>query len=123
MKYLLLLCFILSCSSDKAPTYSRQQIFKMARKGDPDLSLVAPKSISEAVIECRDYTPACRYGYKVIIKKITMIALFYEAPENALKAAKRIRGYTSRNWVFDDVRGEPILERFVVKHLEAKPAF
>jgi hypothetical protein len=49
--------------------------------------------------------------------------LYYLNQDRALKSAKRIRGYVSRNWVFDDVRGEPILERLIMKHMDAKPAF
>ena len=52
-----------------------------------------------------------------------MAALFYDDQKDALKAAKRIKGYVSRNWVLDEVRGEPVLERFVVKYLKAKKAF
>ena len=122
MKYLFIL-FLIACSSDKAPTYTRQELFSMAKKGAPDLTLVAPKSIDEHVVDCTSYTPACRYGHKVNLKNITMIALFYDKTKDAEQAAKRIKGYTSRNWVFDDVTGEPILERFVVKYLKAKPAF
>lgn len=120
----LLLFFILvGCFSNEDPTYSRQEIMSMALKGDPDLSVVAPKSIAHAVVDCSDYTPACRYGYKVVVKNLEMGVLFYEKSSDALEVAKRIKGYTARNWVLDDVRGEPVLERFVVKYLDAKPAF
>lgn len=119
---LLILLFLFSCTSD-APTYSRDEFLDMARKGDPNLTLVAPKSISHAVIQCSDYTPRCRYGVKVVVKNLEMGVLFYEKPADALKAAKRIKGYISRNWVLDDVRGEPVLERFVKKYLNATAAF
>lgn len=122
MKYFLLLTLLAACTSD-APTYSREEFLDMAREGDPNLKLVAPKSISHAVINCSDYKPSCRYGVKVIVKNLEMGVLFYEKPKDALKAAKRIKGYISRNWVLDDVRGEPVLERFVVKYLKAEPAF
>ena len=95
----------------------------MARKGDPNLTMVVPKSIAHATVQCGDYTPVCRYGYRVVVKNLEMAVLFYETPAEALKSANRIRGYTARNWVLDDVRGEPVLERFVIKYLNAKPAF
>lgn len=122
MKYLLILLILFSCTSD-APTYSREEFLGMAREGDPDLKLVAPKSISHAVIQCTDYKPNCRYGVKVVVKKLEMGVLFYDEPASALKAAKRIKGYVSRNWVLDNVRGEPVLERFVKEYLKAEPAF
>lgn len=122
MKFLLFILLI-SCSSSEPDTYSREEMMNMAKAGDPDLTIVLPKSIAHATVKCSDYKPSCRYGYKVIVKKLEMAVLFYENSADALKAAKRIRGYTSRNWVLDDVRGEPVLERFSIKYLKAKPAF
>lgn len=122
MRLLFLLVFIISCSGE-GPTYSRGELMQMATQGDPNLTVVAPKSISHATVECKDYTPRCRYGYRVIVKNLEMAVLFYEKPSDALKAAKRIKGYTARNWVLDDVRGEPVLERFAKKYLNAKEAF
>ena len=95
----------------------------MARVGDPNLQLIMPKSVDQAVVKCIDYKPACRFGYKIKIKNIEMIALFYDSQANAAESARYIKGYVGRNWVYDDVRGEPILERFAVKYLEAKKAF
>ena len=120
---LVLFVLLISCTASEGPTYSRGEMMEMATKGDPNISVVAPKSISHATVQCSDYTPRCRYGYRIIVKNLEMAVLFYEKPSDALKAAKRIRGYTARNWVLDDVRGEPVLERFVKKYLNAKEAF
>ncbi len=121
--YLLFIFLFISCSSDeRKPNFGNKKFLEMARKGDPDLELVIPASISETVVHCSDYTPPCRYGLKVIVKKIPMKALFYENQLDALEAGKRIKGYVARNWVLDEVAGEPILERFVTKYLEAKKA-
>ena len=35
-------------------------------------------------------------------------------------AAKKVRGFYVRNWMLDDVTGEPVLEKFVQESLEAK---
>ena len=125
MKLLLSLCIFISlsgCFSDELPNYSREQLLNMGREGDPNLEVLVPASISESLVNCHEYTPSCRFGYRVIIKKIEMVALFYEKQDDALKAAKRVRGYVARNWVFDDVAGEPILERFVQKYFKAVKA-
>lgn len=114
---------LLGCFSEESKTYSRSEIMEMAKAGDPDLSIVIPKSIAHSTVKCSDYKPQCRYGYRVIVKQLEMAVLFYEKPADALEAAKRIRGYTARNWVLDDVRGEPVLERFALKYLKAEPAF
>jgi hypothetical protein len=123
MKYLICLILLTSCFKEERPTYTRGEFLKMAKEGEPELHVITPGSISEALVSCSDYTPACRYGYQVIVRKVRMIVLFYENPADAIVAAKRIRGYYSRNWVLDEVRGEPVLERYAIKHLNAKKAF
>jgi len=121
MKFLILPLFLilLSCTDDRPHNYSKEEIFMMAREGDPEVEVIVPKSISESLVNCTDYKPACRYGFRVKIKRIQMVAIYYENQDNALKAATRIRGYVARNWVFDEVKGEPILERFVKKYFDA----
>lgn len=113
---------MISCFSSKLPNYSNLEFQEMAKKGDPSAYVVVPKGLTEVLVDCNEYTPRCRYGYQVVIKNVRMVALYYEDQAKALKAAKRIRGYISRNWVLDEVTGEPVLERFVVKHLDAKKA-
>ena len=65
---------------------------------------------------------SCFSDSLVVIKRLEMKALYYETQEDAIESAKYLKGYRSRNWVFDDVIGEPILERFVTKYLHAKKA-
>lgn len=121
MKYLILL-FILfgcSCSESEKPNYDNSTFLDMGREGDPDLKIILPESIADTVVDCNEYTPPCRYGLKVIVKKIQMKALYYDSQKDAKQAAIRFKGYVSRNWALDDVVGEPILERFVEKYLNA----
>ncbi len=126
-KYLLILLplVLVSCFSEekeRLPNISNKELLDMARVGDPELELVIPSDISQTLVNCSDYTPSCRYGLKAIVKKVEMRALYFENQDDALECAKRIKGYVSRNWVFDEVAGEPVLERFVVKYLKAKKA-
>lgn len=116
---LILSSFFSGCFSDEKPNISRDELLKRGRIGDPELKVLVPKSISDSLINCGDYTPPCRFGYIVVIKKIKLKVLAYEKQSDALVAAKRVRGYVARNWVFEDVTGEPILERFVQKHFGA----
>lgn len=120
MKLLFTLLLLASCSGPE--TYDHLQIMEMARKGDPDLEIMLPPSLDKPLVYCSYYKPPCFTGYKVKIKKLMVTALEYKDPMAALISAKAIDGYIARNWVFDDVRGEPILERFVVKYLGAKLA-
>ena len=123
MKWMLLFLLISACTKDELPIYTREEFLVMAREGAPDLKIVAPKDLSDRVVDCRDFTPECRYGYRVIVNEISFVTLYYEKAEDALVAAKRLKAYYSRNWVLDEVRGEPVLERFCTKHLKAKKAF
>ncbi len=111
-----------SCSPEEKPNWDNQKILELARIGDPNLRIVIPTGITETLIDCNDYNPPCRYGVKVVIKELEMNALYYESQKSALEAARRTDSYITRNWVLDDVRGEPILERFAKKYLEAQRA-
>ena len=120
MRFLLALLMLTSCfSSEKVP---REIIMAKAREADPELELVMPESLDVPVVDCKSYVPRCFAGYKVKVKKIALIALEYENDEQALRAAKRINGYVHGNWAFDQVTGEPILERFVQKTFGAVKA-
>lgn len=92
----------------------------MLREGDPGLVIMVPPSISQPLVNCGDYLPPCRLGYKVKIKNLEVTGLYYEDQKKAYKSAKSMRGYHLRNWAFDQVRDEPILERFFENHLNAK---
>ena len=107
-----------SCSGEK-PNYNKLDILGMMMEGDPDLEIMVPPSISQPLVRCSEYLPPCQIGYKVKIKNLEVTALYYEDQKNAFKSAKSMRGYHLRNWAFDQVVGEPILERFFKKHLNA----
>lgn len=122
--FIFLLAFILvSCScSEDSPTWDKDEMLDFAREADPDMKIKIG-DLSKTLVDCRDYIPRCLIGYRVVLKGLEFNALTYKDQKLAIKAAKRIRGYYSRNWVFDEVRGEPVLERIVIKYLKGKPAF
>lgn len=97
-------------------------MLEMARIADPNMQIEIG-TIEKAAVTCGEYKIPCKTGYLVKLKKMEIKALYYEDQDSAMKSAKRLRAYIARNWVFDDVRGEPILERLVIKHMHAKPAF
>lgn len=121
MRLLLLFSVLLSCDS-RPPNYGPIELKEMAKVGDPNLEVRVPKDFSEQLVDCSAYTPPCRYGLIVKVRNVEMRPLYYDDQDKALKAAKRIRGYVSRNWVFDDVAGEPVLEDFVKEYLHAVKA-
>lgn len=91
----------------------------MARAADSSITFVLPKSISEGVT-CVEYGEGCLSGHTVMVKNLEMIAVEFSSEEQAKNAAIKFRGYYARNWLFDDVSGEPVLEKFVSEKLQAK---
>lgn len=117
MRYIIL--FLTICACTKELKYTKEELYKMARVGDPAMEFILPKSMDQGV-QCSDYTEGCVSGHTVKIKHLEMIAVEFDSEAHAIAAAKKIRGYYTRNWVFDDATGEPTLEEFVQKYLEAK---
>lgn len=120
MKLLLNLSILLffACSK-KELKYSKEDLYAKARAAEPSVTFILPKNMNEGV-SCANYSDGCLAGHTVEVRKIAMIAVEFMTEEQAMYAAKKYRGYYSRNWLFDDVTGEPTLEKFVVEVLEAK---
>ena len=108
---------ILGCT--KELKYTKEQLYLKAYAADSSTTFILPKNLNDGV-QCTDYTEGCVAGHNVQVRKLDFIAVEFMTEAQAIHAAKKVRGYYSRNWVFDDVSGEPILERFVTEHLEAK---
>lgn len=110
---------ILAASCTKEVRYTKEDLLAKAQAGEPSVQLILPKSINEG-ISCANYTEGCVSGHTVKVKGLDLIAVEFQTQEQAKYGAKKIRGYYARNWVFDDVTGEPILEEFVSRVLDAK---
>ncbi len=117
---ILVLLSILGASCEtKELKYNKEELYIKAWKADPNVSFVLPKSITEGVT-CDDYGEGCLSAHIVKVKNLELIAVEFMTEANAIYASKKFRGYYTRNWMFDDVTGEPSLEKFVSEHLEAK---
>ena len=110
---------ILGASCTKEVKYNKEELLKKAQAADPTVTLILPDSITTGV-SCSEYSPGCQSAHIVRVKKLDLIAVEFDKEENAQFAAKKFRGYYLRNWFFDDVMGEPVLEKFVTEKLEAK---
>jgi hypothetical protein len=116
-----LIFFTLACTKDLSQIYSKDQMLSMTIKADPTARLILPKDM-ESGVKCKNYGEGCKGGYRSSILELEMTYVEFESPEQAKVAAQKIDQYYSRNWVFDDVKGEPDLERFVKKVYKAKLA-
>jgi hypothetical protein len=107
-----------SCET-KELKYNKEELYFKAYKADPSVSFVLPKSMNEGVT-CDEYGEGCLSAHIVRVKNLELIAVEFMTEANAVYASKKFRGYYVRNWMFDDVTGEPSLEKFVSEVLEAK---
>lgn len=94
-------------------------MWNMALKEDPNAELIIPEHIDKG-IKCSDYGPGCLSGRMAKVMMVTLVALEFETMAFARQEAYRIDQFYSKNWVFDDVTDEPILEDFVRKVYNAK---
>lgn len=116
---ILILFLFLLISCNKELKYTKEDILKLAQKNDPTVTVILPQSMTEG-IHCSEYSEGCIAGHIIRIKKLDMIGVEFVTEEQAILAAKKVRGFYSRNWLFDDVKGEPILEKFVTDVLNAQ---
>lgn len=122
MQFLFILFTFISCwSSD--PIIEKEELERLAKKASADMVFMIPKGISEHLVNCNDYYPKCKAGYRIKVKLLEFNALMYANTEQAQLSARSMQGYYSFNWAFDQVRGEPILERYVEEAFQAKKAF
>jgi hypothetical protein len=100
---------------------TKEEMWSKAVAEDPTIKLeLGSKDIP--AIECEPYGDGCMYGMNVIAKKMLIIAVNYKTEDDAIRAAIRFDGYFVKNWMFDRVQGEPVLEDFVKKVYDAKRA-
>lgn len=124
MKYslfplILLFLSILSASCTKELKYNKEELLELIQKSEPSARFLLPKSVTEGV-DCGNYTSGCLSGHVLKVLGLEMILVEFQTEEEAVFAAKKFRGYYVRNWLLDDVSGEPVLEKFVTDALEAK---
>jgi hypothetical protein len=120
MNFFLMLVFLtsfVSCKKEE-PIYTKEQLYNLAREHDSNMSFILPKSMQDG-IKCESYTEGCQSGHIVKIRGVELIAVEFLTHQQAKEAANKYRGYHLRNWMFDDVTGEPLLEDFM-KLIEAK---
>lgn len=109
---------LLSACSKKEEKIPRDVMLSKAMTYDPELKIVIPSNIKEGV-HCTDYGPGCVGGHTVVHKNLPFIVVEFDSEENARKEAIRVKQFYSKNWLFDDVKNEPPLEKFVVDVYQA----
>jgi len=116
---MVLILSILIAACSKELKWTKEDLYSKSLQVDPTTQLVLPSKMNEGVT-CDEYPQGCHAAHIVRIKGLELIAVEFDNEQNAREAAKKLKGYYTRNWLLDDVTKEPVLERFVVDHLEAK---
>lgn len=111
--------FYFSCSKknkDVELIYSLEEFNKLAKN---TTSFIHTKE--DAGPDFSDYTFGVnRIDAKTLIfKRLVFFAIPFENTEQARADAKRLNQYYSRNWLFDRVEGEPVLEDYVIETFKA----
>jgi hypothetical protein len=116
MKIALFFLFLISSiSCSKEVKYSASEMWKLAYTKDPSIELVLVTDPAKRIL-CENYeVKGCVFGSgkRIKVRLIELIAIEFASEEDAKNAAKYYNQYYARNWFFDDVKGEPVLESFI----------
>ncbi|RZF20870.1 hypothetical protein DAY19_12870 [Halobacteriovorax vibrionivorans] len=121
--FLFTLSLIFTSCSEK-DIYTPLEMFDMAYKFDNTIEEVriAAKD-KDRHLECSDYPQeGCLKGSpkRFKVRLVEMIVVQYMTTRDSCRAAAKIGQWHARNWLLDDVTGEPVLEDFVKKVYKAK---
>ena len=118
MIFLLALFLLFSCTDE--PKYGGRELYSMAQEVDPTIELVPITDPAKRIL-CQNYGPGCieGSGKRVKVRRVELIVVEFKDIKSAKAEALRLNQYYARNWLFDDVKGEPVLESFVKKVYQA----
>lgn len=121
--YLTTILIISSCSCSKEePTYSPSDMWRLAQKAEPNIELIPiPTGMEHKRVLCKNYGPGCveGTGKRIKVKRVELITIQFDTVAAARKEAKRLDQYHFANWLFDEVKQEPVLKHFVKKVFNA----
>ncbi|MEK6625710.1 MAG: hypothetical protein AABY86_12115 [Bdellovibrionota bacterium] len=118
MCYLIVGILCLSACTQKNMPIDKLAMLKMAQDYDSTVKPILPKDLNSG-IRCRKdngdyvYGEGCLTGFQVQVGVLEMDAIEFQTEELAKLEAFRLDQYYYKNWVFDNVTNEPILEHFV----------
>ena len=115
----LLLGPILGCW--ESTQYTRREFYQLGKKSAPQLKIVRPGE-EERWSSCFDYGRGCEEILNLSYQGVSFICVRYQDAGQAIQFGRSIDAYVAKNWLLDDVSGEPILERFVQRAWKAQKA-
>ncbi len=88
------------------------QIVDIAKSYDPTTTQLGGFK-PEDKVSCSDYGPECRVAIKLKVKDLSFDVIQFDSLDIALRNAKKLDAYYYMNFVFDEVAGEPVLEKYI----------
>lgn len=103
------------------PKWTSAQITEIVTQAPGGTSEVVMTDENTPISQCVGYGQRCVMQSGRIFKLglVTFIAIEFTTTEDAWFAARELGQFYSRNWLFDDVKGEPSVETFVREHFGA----
>jgi hypothetical protein len=118
--FIILICFsvLISCSKKSGVVDLKYTVEDLANTLH-ETSLGSDKA--EDALKISDYSPGVNRleSKSLVYKRLTFYAVSFESSELARKEAIRLNQYYSRNWLFDRVEGEPLLEDYLIEKFKA----
>ena len=122
LSFSILFSFI-SCEK-KEKLIGRFEMLKLAQKIDPTVKPVLADDLNSGP-RCKGkdgtlfYGKGCIRAIPVQVGILNMICVEFMSYKDAYNEAKRLKQWYYKNWLFDEVEGEPFLEKFLKKAYNA----
>lgn len=113
------LSLLLLISCDNSEVWSKEELYFKAIKLEPDLEFILPKDIGSG-ISCTDYAEGCVRGMQIKARLVVFTVVEFDTMKQAMSEAKRLDQFYSRNWLFDEVKNEPVIEDLIMRAFDAK---
>jgi len=114
----------MSCEK-KDELVDRFQMLKLAQKIDSTIKPVLAEDLNSGP-RCKGkggklfYGKGCVRAIEVKVGLLKMVCVEFLSYQEAYNEAKRLKQWYYKNWLFDEVHGEPVLEGFLKKTYGAK---
>ena len=111
---LFLILAVLACSKKVEKVelkYTAEEIANLAHETSSNPDKV------DGEIKFSDYSPGVNHidSKSLVYKRLAFFAVSFDTVEQARLEAIRLNQYYARNWLFDRVKGEPLLEDYVIE--------
>ena len=100
--------------------------FKQAKTKNPKFELVLADGIGKGpmcsiVKKYKIPEEECLGIFRARARKVEFLIIEFSTVKRARDLARKLDGFYKANFLFDEVRGEPVLESWITGILEAKP--